>query len=86
MRNQKMANRGISLVVQWLRLQAPMQGASVPSLVRDLDPAGHNYVPSQINKLKKKKKRLRETITHTHTCHHLKEFLQTELHGATHTS
>ena len=27
-----------SLVVQWLRLNTPMQGAQVQSLVRELDP------------------------------------------------
>ena len=29
---------GTSLVVQWLRLQAPNLGAQVRSLVRELDP------------------------------------------------
>ena len=33
----------ISLVVQWLRLQAPKAGALVQSLVRELDPACHNW-------------------------------------------
>ena len=33
---------GTSLVVQWLRLNAPMQRAWVQSLVRELDPACHN--------------------------------------------
>ena len=30
---------GTSLVVQWRRLQAPRQGAWVPSLVRELNPS-----------------------------------------------
>ena len=31
-----------SLVVQWLRLYAPMQGAWVQFLVRELGPTGYN--------------------------------------------
>ena len=31
-----------SLVVQWLRLGAPMQGAQVGTLVRELDPTCSN--------------------------------------------
>ena len=34
----KILTLGTSLVVQWLRLQAPSAGAWVPSLVRELDP------------------------------------------------
>ena len=33
---------GTSLVVQWLRLQAPNSGAQVRSLVRELDPICYN--------------------------------------------
>ena len=33
---------GTSLVIQWLKLQLPMQGAQVQSLVRELDPTCHN--------------------------------------------
>ena len=33
---------GSSLVVQWLRLQAPNSGAQVQSLVRELDPICYN--------------------------------------------
>ena len=33
---------GTSLVVQWLRLCAPNAGGLDQSLVRELDPAGHN--------------------------------------------
>ena len=33
---------GPSLVVQQLRLELPMQGVQVPSLVRELDPLCHN--------------------------------------------
>ena len=34
--------RGASLMVQWLRLWLPMQGAQVQSLVRELDPTCHS--------------------------------------------
>ena len=34
---------GAYLVVQWLRLCAPVQRALVQSLVRELNPACHNY-------------------------------------------
>ena len=34
---------GTSLVVQWLRLHAPNAGAQVRFLVRELDPACHNW-------------------------------------------
>ena len=33
---------GTPLVIQWLRLHTPMQGAWVQSLVRELDPMCHN--------------------------------------------
>ena len=55
---------GTSLVIQWLRHELPMQGAGVPSLVRELDltaptkrshmatedPACRNEDPVQPNK------------------------------------
>ena len=38
----RMSPAGTSLVLQWLRLQAPNPGARVPTLVRELDPLWHN--------------------------------------------
>ena len=52
---------GTFLVVQWLSLSLPTQGAWVRSLVRELDPTCHNEDVVQANKLKNK------THTHTHT-------------------
>ena len=40
--NIKQYDAGTSLVVRWLRLHALMQGAWVPSLVRELDPTWCN--------------------------------------------
>ena len=55
------AEAGTSLMVQWLRLQAPNVGGQVLSLVRELDPTccnqkGHMPGPSEGKYLKKKKK------------------------------
>ena len=55
---------GTFLVVQWLSLSLPTQGAWVRSLVRELDPTCHNEHVVQPNKLKN------NTHTHTHTHTH----------------